>query len=94
MPNKKILTENQFTCFYFLIDKEKITKYLYITEVNDGEKAEPKTLESLKSNPDTYILWTEDLNFAYARKLQDYIIKNYKPIRKFDNLGLVVYEKP
>jgi len=94
LPNKKILTENQFTCFYFLIDKEKITKYLYITEVNDGEKAEPKTLESLKSNPDTYILWTEDLNFAYARKLQDYIIKNYKPIRKFDNLGLVVYEKP
>lgn len=89
---KNILAENQFTAFYFLADKEPINKYLYITEINEKENAEEKTIEDLKSkNP--IILWPEDPNFAYAKELQNYIKENYKKVRSYPNLKLLILEK-
>lgn len=88
-PEINMLAENQFSGFYFLTDKKPINKYLYITEINDwSEESEQKTLDDLRSNPDTIILWPSDPNFAYAKKLQDYIFENYKPIKKYPGLGL------
>lgn len=69
-----LLAENQFVGFYFLTDKKPLTKYLYLTEINSGENAEGKTIEALKNHPDTTIIWPSDPNFAYAKKLQAYIL--------------------
>lgn len=88
---KKILTENQFTGFYFLTEKKNINKYLYITEINEDEGPEEKTITDLKNSPDTIIVWPKDLNFAYAKKLQEFIIGNYKPVKEYSNIGLVIY---
>ena len=92
MPQKKLLAENQFTAFYFLSDKEPLTKYLYITEVNEPEKAESITIEELKQNPDTIILWPKNKDYAYAKELQEYVFSNYNPVKEYDNLELIIFE--
>ncbi|HBG81798.1 TPA: hypothetical protein DDW69_03065 [candidate division CPR2 bacterium] len=92
LPQKNILAENQFTGFYLLSEKEALTKYLYITEVNEKEAAEEKTIEILKNNKDTIIVWPKDLKYTYAKKLQNYIIQHYQPKKEFSQLGMIIYQ--
>jgi len=91
LPEKKMIAENKFVSFYFLSDKEPVNKYLYLTEITDSESGEEKTIDYLKKNPDTIIVWTNNHNLAYAKKLQKYILKNYEIIKEFPELGMVVY---
>lgn len=93
LPQKTILTENQFTGYYFLSSKEPLTKYLFLSEITEQEKAEKKTISALERSSDTLILWPKNNEFAYAKDLQGYIIKNYRVSKEFNKQGLLIYEK-
>ena len=86
-----MIAENQFVSFYFLTGKNPVNKYLYLTEITDSENGEEKTLNYLKENPKTIIVWTKNKDFAYAKELQTYILKNYEIIKEFPELEMVVY---
>ncbi|KKQ93642.1 MAG: hypothetical protein UT66_C0027G0003 [candidate division CPR2 bacterium GW2011_GWC1_39_9] len=91
LPEKQMIAENQFVSFYFLTGKNPVNKYLYLTEITDSENGEEKTLNYLKENPKTIIVWTKNKDFAYAKELQTYILKNYEIIKEFPELEMVVY---
>jgi hypothetical protein len=94
LPNQKILAENQFTPYYYLANKKPFNKYLYITEINDwSEQTEKKTIEGLRNDAETIIVWPTDQNFAYAKNLQNFILKDYRPIRVYSKLGLGLFQK-
>lgn len=86
-----VLTENQFTIFYFSTKKIPLTKFLYITEVNDQKNiAQEKTIEELEQIPRTIAVWPENKDFAYAKKLQAYLEDNYIESNQFNNLQMKV----
>lgn len=67
--SEKLLAENQFTAFYFLLPQRPLNKYLYLTEITAAESAEEKTIADLKKETDVLILWpTHDR--VYAKKLE------------------------
>ncbi len=93
--SKYILAENQFIIFYFNSDKKRLNKYLYITEINNTtEQSEEKTIEDLNSNLDTIVLWPINLDYAYAKELQKYILSNFSVEKTFKQSGLVIYKRP
>lgn len=85
-----VLTENQFTGFYFLLPQAPLNKYLYITEITNAKGAEQKTIDDLRRGPAVLILWPVDPNFAYAKKLQNYILMHSTTTRTFPDLGMRV----
>lgn len=86
-----LLAENQFTGFYFSNNKKALTKYLYLTEITDTEGATQKTIEALKKNKNTVIVWPTNPDFAYAKELQGYILENCQKEKEFEKIGLTVY---
>lgn len=83
-----LLAENQFIGYYFLADKKPINQYLYITEINDwSESAEQQTIEELKKQPGIPILWPSDPNFAYAKRLQEYVLEHHKITKDYNEIG-------
>ncbi|OQB06145.1 MAG: hypothetical protein BWY19_00445 [bacterium ADurb.Bin212] len=90
--NTAIYAENQFTGMYFLTGNQPPNKYLYITEISDwSEQAEEKTIETIKDD-DYLVIWPADSNYAYAKKLQSYVLNNYKPVYWDGDLGVVAYK--
>ncbi len=88
---EKILTENQFVAFYFLSNREPLTKFLYLTEINEKEDAIKTTKkEIIKNKP--YILWPLDPSQAYSKDIQTYIFENYRVKKIFFENHLVIYE--
>lgn len=94
IDSSMILCENQFSPLYYLAEKEPINKYLYITEIDDwSEQAEQKTIDDLQLYPVTPVIWTENRNFAYAKKLQSYIFESYIVEKEYPENGLLVLRR-
>jgi len=72
-PADSVLAENQFTAFYFLSPQRPLNKFLYLTEITEGEQAEQQTIDDLKKSQSVLVLWPDDDNFAYAKKLQAFL---------------------
>lgn len=90
----EIIAENQFSFFSFYNSSKPLSKYLYITEINNqNNQAEKKIIELLETNRNITLLWPEDQNYTLAKKLQQYIIENYQKKKVFSKLGLVIYIK-
>lgn len=86
----KVLAENQFTAFYFLLPGQPLNKYLYLTEITAPDKAEQQTIIDLQNNPSTLILWPIDPQFAYAKHLQNFILNTTVEARTFHDLDMKV----
>ncbi|MCX6808704.1 MAG: hypothetical protein NTW50_03485 [Candidatus Berkelbacteria bacterium] len=94
LQEDRILTENQFSSYYFLSDKKPLNKYLYITEIDDwSEGAQNKTISDLQIHLNTVIIWPKDSNFAYAKNLQSYILDNYSIKKSYDQSGVLILSK-
>jgi hypothetical protein len=86
-----LLAENQASPYYYLTDKIPLNKYLYITEVNDWrENSERSTISDLEHNQDVLVIWPSDLDFAYAKRLQKYILDNFRVVREYEDLRVGV----
>jgi hypothetical protein len=83
-----VLAENQFTAFYFLLPFPPINQFLYITEITNAVKAEQRTLDDLRANQTVLILWPEDEDFAYAKRLQQEVLKDHRDEKVFSELGM------
>lgn len=94
-PADVLLAENQFTAFYFLLPQRPLNKYLYITEITNADGAEQQTITDLQRGQRTLILWPQDPNFAYAKKLQKFIVEHSTEQQVFPSLGMraVIYNR-
>jgi len=93
LDGKLMLVENRYTGFYFLTDKEPVTKYLYLTEVNEGESARQKTMDALENGHDITILWPKDQSYVYAKEIGIWAEENCQKIAEYPALDLVIYHK-
>jgi len=93
IPDAKILAENRFTGLLFLSGREPLTKYLYLTEVNEPEKAREKTLQALKNETNIIILWPTDQKYVYAKEIGDWVYENTQKVADFPELEMSVYLK-
>ena len=91
LPEEYILAETQFTAFNYLTDKKMLNKYLYITEITEAENSKEKTLNALKDNPNTVVLWPSYENLAFAKDIESYIKDNLQPIKTFEHLEMTVW---
>lgn len=93
LPATKILTENRYTGFYFLADQISLNKYLYLTEVNEGEQARAKTLSDLQNGHDIVILWPKDQTYVYAKEIGDWLAANTEVAAEFSAFEMIIYYK-
>lgn len=89
-PTDVMLAENQFTAFYFLLPQQPLNKYLYITEITNADGAEQQTIKDLQRGQTVMILWPDDPNYAYAKKLQAFVQDHSAGVKNFPTLGLRV----
>lgn len=92
-PVDLLLAENQFTVFYFLLPQQSLNKFLYLTEITDTLAAEQQTIDDLGRGQTVMILWPQDINYAYTKKLQDFILEHSTVVEIFPALGMVVYAR-
>lgn len=84
-----LLAENQASPYHYLTDKIPLNKYLYITEVNDWrENSERSTISDLEHNQDVLVVWPSDPDFAYAKRLQKYILDNFRVVKEYEDLRI------
>lgn len=88
-----ILAENRFTGFYFIFQKEPLTRYLYITEVNESEAARTKTIEGLNSGKSILVFWPSDNQYVYAKEIRNILDRDFQAIKTYPELGLTVWTK-
>jgi hypothetical protein len=48
---------------------------------------------ALEQDPNIAVFWPDDKNISYAKKLQQYVLQNYKKKAAFAEIGLVIYSK-
>lgn len=89
----KLLVENRYTGFYFLADKEPLTKFLYRTEVNEQKGSKDVTFESLKNSHKVVILWPQDQSLVYSKDIGSWLEKNTQKLNYYPELDLVIYFK-
>jgi 4-amino-4-deoxy-L-arabinose transferase-like glycosyltransferase len=87
-PAQVVLAENQFTGFYFLLPQPPLNKFLYITEVTNAVDAEQRTIADLQGTESVMILWPVDVDYAYAKKLQAFVLQHSDDARVFSDLGM------
>lgn len=90
---ERLLAENQFTAFYFLLPLQPLNKYLYITEITDAEGAQKKTIEGLQRQPDVLVLWPTHER-AYAKEAQEFIQEKSIKGTTYPKLGMEVHYLP
>lgn len=93
LSSPTILTENRYTGFFFLSNKSPLTKYIYLTEVNEGEHARQQTLETLQNTHNVVILWPSDERYVYAKEIGSWVRNNCRNIATFPALDMTIYQK-
>jgi hypothetical protein len=93
-PVDALLAENQFTGFYFLLPQKPLNRYLYITEITNAEGAEERTIEDLQRGGSVLVLWPVDPNYAYAQKLQSFLLEHatQKQVNVTLGMRVLLYE--
>lgn len=88
----RVLAENQYTGFYFLLPQKPLNRFLYITEVTDTDQAEQRTVDDLQNGQNILILWPLDPQYAYAKTLQRFITDHTADKNIFPSLGMRILE--
>ncbi|MDO8513541.1 MAG: glycosyltransferase family 39 protein [bacterium] len=90
----KVYSNRVFTGLYFLADRLPVSRYLYVSEINENSKAQDSIIKSIKINKPKFIVWlpkNKQYKDSYTKAIGEQISIYYRPVARYPNTGLTLY---